>query len=335
MKKMFIVMLSVFMILGLSNIAIADVDVTNQQQQIQVQAAQGGGGGGGGAGGSGGSVGIASGALSPAAVVDFRGAFNGELNRMFPIPGSVMFPGTPSYFGPPTPGQNFIPLSKLTMYNVVWEYKVINKMVKDKGWGGMNVQVRRLVDDEDLKEVDENGDTIDLTEEQKEQYIKIFTTITKPANAIEVRQVAFATIATTNDKKISVDTFSVLMKKCYESGGNVIHFMAEGINRKMRASGWGVGINNSTSVMSSGQGLGNVAVGGLGYTNGTSGYVDRPWMQATFLKVLTKDGEPLAFEPPPITNPQKLDNDEIKKLKEQINELESRKNTEAYIKSKS
>ena len=327
MGKMLITVFAMMFIF--SGMAFADNNLStqNEQGQFQIQAAQGGSGGGGGAGGS---VGIGNGALSPAAVVDFRGAFNGELNRMFPIPGSVMFPGTPSYFGPATPGQNFIPLSKLTMYNIVWEYKVINNMVDDKGWGGLNVQVRHLLKKDDVQSEDEQN----MTKEEKEEFVKIFTTITKPANSISIKQVAFATVATTNDKKISVDVFSRLMKECYESGGNVIHFLSEGVNRKMRASGWGVGINNSTHVMSSGQGLGNVSVGGLGYSNGTSGYVDRPWMQATFLKVLTENGEPLMFEPPPVNQPKKLESDEIKKLKEQISKLESERNTESYIKEK-
>ena len=35
--------------------------------------------------------------------------------RGFAIPGEVIFPGTPGYFGEATPGHRFIPLNKLLM----------------------------------------------------------------------------------------------------------------------------------------------------------------------------------------------------------------------------
>lgn len=290
MKK-FVFILSLFCLVAFSTNAYSknkcnsgdcnNLNVENNQQQMQAQGQNAYGGTGVGVGGS---VSIGQHGLSPSAVIDLSGSFNSEMSRDFPIPGSINFPGTPSYFGAATPGPNFIPLSKLTMYSVIWDMTSIKNMVSDKdGWtknSGLDVRVRHIVK---VKDTDE-------------KYDKIITTITKPKNATYVQQLAFGVVSTTDDHKISVDDFSRLLYECHMAGGNVIHFLAEGITRKMRASGWGVGINNSTSVVTTGQGLGNVSVGGLGYSNGTSGYVDRPWLQATFLKVFTKDGEPLEFE---------------------------------------
>lgn len=306
-----------------------NLNVVNQQEQTQIQGQNAFGGAGvgiGGSGGSGGSVSIGEKGLSPSAAIDLSGSFNSEMSRDFPIPGQVIFPGTPSYFGPATVGHNFIPLSKLTMYNIVWDKEWVDNMISDKsGWtknSGLDVQVRHI-----MKVNNENSDN----QENEEENSKIITSITKPKNATSVQQLAFATVAITDDHKISPDAFSRLLKECYESGGNVVQFLAEGIDRKMRATGGGIGLNNSVAVMSSGQGLGNMAVGGMGYTSGTSGYVDRPWLQATFLKVLTKNGEPLEFNPPPINNPKKADNTKISELEKRLDKLVSEKNTKSYV----
>ncbi len=274
------------------------------------------GGAGGNASAQGGSVDINDSMNSNAqAGFELNNSFNQIPLRDFPIPGSVVFPMTPGYFGPSTPSHNFIPLSKLTMYSIVWNYDEIENMIEDKGgWtknSGLDVQIRHLVKN---------------TNENKDENEKVFTTTTKPKNASSIKQLAFATAVITDDHKISPDVFARLLKECHDAGGNVIHFLAEGIDRKMRASGWGIGINNSTAVMSNGQGLGNVAVGGTGYSNGTSGYIDRPWLQAIFLKVTTNNDEPIEFYPAQIKK------NDLSELRKRLDRLEARENSGTFVK---
>ncbi len=63
----------------------------------------------------------------------------------------------------------------------------------------------------------------------------------------------------------------------------------EGASLDMCASSWGIGINNSLSVVSLGasSGIGNVAAGGIGYTKAHAGYVSKPWMNVQYFKKRT------------------------------------------------
>lgn len=345
MKKLCITLMSLFMIFAFNSMSFANsvVPVPPQQQQQQKMkmqqkqiavgigvgvgiagsksVSQGGTGGTGiggtgGTGGTGGNVGIKD-SMNPKANAGFelKDSFNQIPLRDFPVPGQVTFPMTPGYFGPSTPGQNFIPLRTIMMYNASWNKSTIDNMVGDNsGWGdGLNLQIRRLV-----KVEPENND------EENEEEIKVYTSTTKPKNG-NVTQIAFATVATDDDEHISIDDFARLLQECYKMGGNVVQFTSEGVNRKMRASGWGIGINNSTAVMSSGQGLGNMATGGTGYSNGTSGYVDRPWLQAVFLKV---ESDNIQFEPKPVPKKQS----ELSDIEKRLSTLETRENSGTLVK---
>jgi len=330
MKKIVIMVMVMFMSMGFG-ISFANptsacggkncnqVQVQGQQQKQkmqQKQRMQQGQIAAGGAGGAGGSVAIKDSMNSDASAgFELKDSFNQIPLREFPVPGQVVFPMTPGYFGPSTPGQNFIPLNILMMYNTEWSKDSIDTMVSDNsGWGdGLNLQIRRIAKPENSE--NENED------------IKVYTSTTKPKTK-NVKQIAFAVVACDDDEHISVDNFAKLMQECYKMGGNVVQFTSEGINRKMRASGWGVGFNNSVAVMSSGQGLGNMAVGGMGYTNGTSGYVDRPWLQAVFLKV---DSDNIQFEPKP--QPKKMPSKEISEIEKRLNAIEARENSGTFVKS--
>lgn len=204
--------------------------------------------------------------------------------RAFAIPGEVIFPGTPGYFGEATPGHRFIPLNKLLRFTTVWDANKAANMLKGgffgNSTGAKDVQIRDLY-------ADQNTEPTDL----------VYCSIANPADlgANMVDQVSIGTVAATNRKSISADVLATAIVKASERGANFILFMAEGVNREVDAQGWGIGFNTTqASLHGGGNGSSNVTSGGFGYSRGWSGYIDYPWLQFTFLSVDGIDGLPVA-----------------------------------------
>ena len=198
-------------------------------------------------------------------VGSIKDSFNSKNLRGFTIPGEINFPGTPGYFGEATPGHQFIPLTKLLMYNTDWNVEEAKNML-DGVTGRKQVNIRALVKGEATP-----------TE-------KITCSIEKPAGT--VKQIAIGTVAAANGKAISADVFAKVIVEASKLGANYIQFMAEGVNREVVANGVGIGINSTQAKISSGDGdSSNVTTGGLGWSKGWAGYVDMPWLQFTLLSV--------------------------------------------------
>lgn len=195
--------------------------------------------------------------------------------RGFAIPGEVIFPGTPGYFGEATPGHNFIPLSKLTMFTTVWDVQSARNMLA--GLDGMkDVQVRSLL---------ATNDTLDIN--------KIYVSIEKPT-ATDVQQAAFATVAASGTASISADVFAQMLVEAADIGANYVMFLAEGVNRRVMAWGVGLGLSHTNAdLKGGGNGSSGVTTGGTGISYGQAGYIDKPWLQATFLRIPSLTEAPL------------------------------------------
>jgi hypothetical protein len=199
--------------------------------------------------------------------------------RGFAIPGEIIFPGTPGYFGEATPGHRFIPLNKLLRFVTVWDAEKAKAMLKGST-GAKDIQIRDLY---------AGAETTPAA--------LVYCSIAAPEDlgAIVVDQRAIGTVAATNKKSISADVLAVAIVKASETGSNFILFMAEGVNREVDAHGWGIGFHTTqASLHGGGNGSSNVSSGGLGYSRGWSGYIDYPWLQFTFLAVEGIDGLPIA-----------------------------------------
>ena len=203
--------------------------------------------------------------------------------RGFAIPGEVIFPGTPGYFGEATPGHRFIPLNKLLMFTTVWDVAKAKNMLKGPT-GAKDVQIRDLLATDDTKAVN-----------------LVFCSITNPKElgATSIDQVSIGTVAATNRKAISADVLAKAIVAAAERNANYIMFMAEGVNREIDASGFGIGLNYTKAVMGGGNDSSGVASGGLGYSRGWSGYIDYPWLQFTFLSVAGLENLPVAVAKAP------------------------------------
>jgi hypothetical protein len=190
--------------------------------------------------------------------------------RGFAIPGQMLFPGTPGYYGAATPGHRFIPLSKLLMYTTAWKVSAAKNMLKGRT-GSKDIEIRDLMADTKTKPTD-----------------IVYCSILSPVrNGGEVdAQISIGTIAATGGKSISADVFAEAIVKASERGANYIQFMAEGVNREVNASGFGIGFNTTQAQIYSGDNSkSNISTGGFGYSHGWAGYIDYPWLQFTFLKV--------------------------------------------------
>jgi|GEM_PF-3510762 len=188
--------------------------------------------------------------------------------RGFVVPGEIIFPGTPGYFGEVIPGHRFIPLNKLLMYTTSWNVEAARNMLKGET-GHKDVEIRDLI----------------ITKNNKSTNT-IYCSIIRPDAGNVIEQISIGTIAATNKKSISADVLASAIVAASDRGANYIQFMAEGVNREVDASGWGIGFNTTQAQVYSGDnGKSNVSSAGMGYSRGWSGYIDYPWMQFTFLRV--------------------------------------------------
>jgi hypothetical protein len=190
--------------------------------------------------------------------------------RGFAIPGEIIFPGTPGYYGEATPGHRFIPLKKLLMFTTVWNVDAARNMLKG-GTGKKDVQIRDLL-------ANEGDDTASL----------VYCSIERPSalGASTVAQASIGTIAATNRKAISADVLATAIVEAADRNANFIMFMAEGVNREVDATGWGIGFNTTQAqIYSGGNDKSNISSGGFGYSRGWAGYIDYPWLQFTYLRV--------------------------------------------------
>jgi hypothetical protein len=218
-----------------------------------------------------------------ASISQFNEAADLSKGRGFAIPGEIIFPGTPSYFGEATPGHRFIPLNKLLMFTTVWDANKAANMLNGRT-GNKDVQLRDLYADLGTVKAD-----------------KVYCSIVKPQElgASAVDQVSIGTIAATNRKSISADVLATAIVAAAERGANYIMFMAEGVNREVDAQGFGIGLNYTKATLNgSDNDSSGVASGGLGYSRGWAGYIDYPWLQFTILKVEGIEGLAVAALPP-------------------------------------
>jgi hypothetical protein len=206
--------------------------------------------------------------------------------RGFAIPGEVLFPGTPGYFGDDTPGHEFMPLSKITMFTTIWDVQAAKNMLK--GWtGSKQVNVRALMATDDTEVTD-----------------KIYVSIAKPT-ADDIQQRGFVTVASTSKSSISADVFAKMLVAASENGGNYIMFTAEGVNKTIVAWGAGIGATHTnTDLKGSGNGSAGSSVFGAGLTYGEARYQKRPYLQGIILRIPSLIAAPL----PVVDTPEKIAN---------------------------
>jgi hypothetical protein len=188
----------------------------------------------------------------------------GKGYRSFAMTNDFPIAQAPQYFGPVVPSHNFQSVVSILKYSNSFTKDLIDKITKK-----VKVDKKRIT-----------SDTPYL-------YPRITVYCENIPKEIEGQIIVKGWItAYAKDKKtLSVDVLMGALKTAFLMGGNVVVITAEGVDRSVKAGGWGVGLNNTSASMSSMEGNSNISSGGMGISSGKSGYQDKPWIQLTVLEI--------------------------------------------------
>jgi len=188
---------------------------------------------------------------------------NAKGYRGFANPAETTFPGMPAYFGQPTRGPMFQDVKSILTYKDTFTLDELNRMAKDNvglGLLGTKVVVTPLVNE--INEVDRAGAIKVVMEKPEKATLK-----------------GYITVKATNDGKVSPEVLAEAMLAARALGANAVHVTGEGVERVMKAFGWGIGLAYTKATISNEESSGGVATGGTGISGGEAGYKDRPWIQ--------------------------------------------------------
>jgi len=187
--------------------------------------------------------------------------------RGFAESGNVPIPGMPGYFGTATPGSSFQSSKTALIYKDVFTEKELKNLAKDDF--GSKIIVTPLVDK--------------VADKDKAEFMKMM--LRKPGEMLEVEIVGYITVKSTGKNTVSMEILAEAALAARDLGANVIHITAEGVDRELKAFGWGVGLSYTRASITDSEQGGGVAAGGMGISGGTAGYNDKPWFQVFALKV--------------------------------------------------
>ena len=174
-------------------------------------------------------------------------------------------PQAPAYFGPVVPSHNFQSVVTILKYSNRFTKDLIDRITKN-----VKVDKKRLTSDVPYIHPGITVYTEDIPTELKEK-----TVINR----------GWITAYAKDKKTLSVDVLMGALKTAFLMGGNTVVITAEGVDRSVKAGGWGIGLNNTNASMSSMEGNSNVSSGGMGVSSGKAGYQDKPWIQMTILEI--------------------------------------------------
>ncbi len=209
--------------------------------------------------------------------------------RQFPVPGTEGFAYLPSYFGPATADVNWQTMKTMAKYKLDWSTSGAQALLKG---GKLKSKPKCLYGTMSDKPV---GGLLRVA-----------------VNGDGAKEVKDLTLIGTDDvwaKNVETTTREVLGQAIYDGlcmNADVLLVTGEGAAVVMKAFGWGVGINNSVSVVSGGLGqVGNVTAAGIGVSGVEAGYHSKPWLQVLYFKNIAAAApppppvEPEAVAPPP------------------------------------
>lgn len=213
---------------------------------------------------------------SPEAGVSISSTSTDINPRQFPIPGNAPFAYLPSYFGPATADVNWQTMKTMAKYKLDWTASDAEALLTgtSSGW----CRPAKL--------------------KSKPKCFSGTMSQTPAAGAIRVAVNGDSklverdyTMIGTNDvwsNNVETTTREVLGQAIMDGlkmGADVLLVTGEGAAVVMKAFGWGVGINNSVSVVTGNLGnVGNVTAAGIGVSGVEAGYRSKPWLQVLYFK---------------------------------------------------
>lgn len=203
--------------------------------------------------------------------------------RNYPYPGGYNLPALPGYWGIITPDGRFQKLQDIVQFKPSWSvFDAENLISQEEGKVKLSIS-------KPFRKYNRSG------------YLVVIVIKPQNPNQLQAFNDSFELISVGNGYgeggASSTKVLGEMVKAGLEVGADAIVYN-EGAGLELKASGWGIGLSNSLSVVNSpsaGTGMGNVTAGGFGYTSAKSRYATNPWLQVSFLKA--KPGKSAFFIP--------------------------------------
>ena len=200
------------------------------------------------------------------------GSSDSNIPRSFPIPAQPVIPSLPNYWGIITPDGRFQKLADVALFKPDWSYGEAENLIKQKG-GKVEVTPVRF-----------------SAAGTGSSYLQVI--MVRPRDQREMHKfndyfelVGICNIYAENGAS-SMKALGHAIKEGLGMGAHALSYN-EGAALELIGSAWGIGINNSLSVVSGGQAgaaAGNVVAGGVGYTKARAHYATNPWLQISYYR---------------------------------------------------
>ena len=202
-------------------------------------------------------------------------SFNSQGYRGFAIPGDVAFGPTLNYFGHGNPSAAMQDVRSFLVYSETFTEgaleEILNRFRKPR------TDFKIVNRDVELASSDQDG----------VKWIKIVVLTDEQGRMKRYENAQMIGYVVSESKHKTVTMLEVLASAALEAirnGCNVLQITAQGSVNDVESSGWGIGIHSTQAqVYSSGQDKSNVSSAGLGYSTGTAGIRNKPWLQAVGL----------------------------------------------------
>ena len=216
-----------------------------------------------------------------------------EINQTFAagarayVGGNVVnFPMIPSFFGPDSQAPQYQDLRTVIIVQPVWTR---NQLIPfSRSCEGAQIRINHLRRQDNIYEGprSKRGTLSDLEKSHltgPDATIEVLLELPKDRQFIAS---CFMTLWSEDKDTTSFDLLMVGSNRALNSRAHAIVLTAQGCEKRMGASGWGVGFNQNH--MSTNGSDANVSIGGLGYSKGESRNQGYPWIQAIGIRFINE-----------------------------------------------
>jgi hypothetical protein len=208
-------------------------------------------------------------------------------SRGFSIPGSNPLPPTlptPSHFAPPVTDGNYGSLMGLLPYKNLFTLSDAESLLENRG--KMRVFTTCYLPERSRKPSKQLR--VFPEPKEKEQFSRHFEVI------------GIGNYKAMDTESTSEHVLGMAVKEGMAIGADAMTFQ-EGAALIQTARGFSIGLFNSFSYSNSptGEGHGNISVGGVGYGRGETGYSSKPWLRVQFFRKVAAPSAPALPGPPP------------------------------------
>jgi hypothetical protein len=195
-----------------------------------------------------------------------------EIPRQFAIGADIIYPGTPTYFGPATNQPNYVKADIFLAFKKTFTREDVESALSSHRYNLSSRLKTRF-----------HYYTGDKASSARKQSDSLTVVVAKPDNA---KSVGFMNIWSKSVDKDSLDVFYAALEKMLNvEGGNTVWITGEGAMSLVKSFGWGIGLNYTQAFVTSDNKQSGSGTGGTGISGGEAGYRAKPWLQIQLLSV--------------------------------------------------